>query len=362
MSRHIFNNSAPTIGQINCIYLYDAMTPPPQGTMKTWRDVVKIAKQAHARGKREVIINKSWFMQHGGGRFAKPTLFRIVRNFLAPEAAHNLEMYGGGEKDRIVNWKRFAPREEPYTTKDIFKEYGVEKLENQYISIEQYYLELKSKDFADRCEVFGSSGFRINEEAEFYVFDPKHPLTINGKVCHRAIKNIWLEPVKDNFDYESTSEAASYSNSITEPLVDPLQIGQKVDILFEGQYSDPKIYTDNDWDFLRNEHREFFKKRAGAFSMVAGFKIMHPEKMQMLYDGNYLYSLPDVPKKPRPNQAYESHKLYIPRDADNAYGRYYPDNPLPQLNWDRAKRSRYPYENGVLHKHHIPIGLDPDYL
>ncbi|MDR2093433.1 MAG: hypothetical protein LBP58_09005 [Azoarcus sp.] len=251
---------APTMEEMICLYLYDDIKPPPAGTLKTKQDVLALAKKKPTR--QDVEINKNWFMTQGGGRFMHIARFNIVRRFLA-------------KKDNM------APCF--YTVEDVFDVYHVPKQsEKRQFGLKQYEYAINDSDFTDRCEVFGSSDFRINPMAQF-IINP------NGT---REIHRIWVEPVDDDYDYESSSWEAKISNAVTEGEIDPWGIGRKVAIKFTGNVHRIHNFSERDLSLLETQNRQFetLKHHSSALERAAAFLTLHNKKMDSLRTKGILYA------------------------------------------------------------------------
>lgn len=188
----------PTFKAMMSRYLFNRDTPPDD-----------LVDESLIRGCSEigapVLVDANDFMVNGGGRFMSVARFNMVRRFLSGDDYSPLQ----------------AGRS--YTTSEIFSAYGIE---NKF-GLEQYYYGLSDPDYMDRAFVFGSSEFKINDDAKFVV-------NADGT---REIKNIQVVPVDDNFDFESTDGLAAKFNEYYGPQLDPSHIGRKVPIEFTGSVS-----------------------------------------------------------------------------------------------------------------------------
>jgi hypothetical protein len=206
----------PTAEQIVSRYLFNEDTPPAN-----LKDEALI-RAAGAKGD-PIEVDMDEFMTTGGGRFADVARFNFVRNFLAGNDYTQGEPSGGAT---------LAPG--VYSTKQLLGLYGLNP--DLHLGIGQYYCGLYDADYVDRCYVFGSSAFKINEDAWFTVH-------ANGA---REIDNICVEPVNDNFDYESDSPPAIINNTLTEHVIDPYQLGRQVPIEFTGSVTARQHLTSAD--------------------------------------------------------------------------------------------------------------------
>jgi hypothetical protein len=285
-----FVDRAPTMEEIICIYLYDDTKPPAKGTLKTWDDVKKLAKPT----RQDVEIDKKWFMVHGGGRYMSVALFRVVRRFLAGEG-------------------NFWPG--TYGPRAVFEKFDVHVPSKQQFALKQYDFGLNDPDFVDRCEVFGSSAFKLNDYANFVV-DPYHEGSEMGR---REVRNIWVEPVEDNYDYDSDSWEAKISNAIVRPVIDPLKIGRQVVIKFVGNYPFRKDYTKADLPELERTNRLLESQKASILDKGMGFPTRFAKKMEDLYAHGILYAKPKVKMKILPTPIPAPVPVigeFLPRDAE----------------------------------------------
>ncbi|MEJ2693583.1 MAG: hypothetical protein P8166_11135 [Candidatus Thiodiazotropha sp.] len=126
-----------------------------------------------------------------------------------------------------------------YTTAQLLRLYGIT---DPKLPVLQYYQGVRDDDFAERAYVFGSGSYKVNDDAIFTV-------NSNGS---RSISNICVEPIDDNFDYESSSLLATITNALTKDEIDPSGIGRKVPIEFTGSVTNRQSFTDADWQTLEN--------------------------------------------------------------------------------------------------------------
>jgi hypothetical protein len=266
-----FAAGAPTAEEMICLYLYDDIKPPAPGTLKTKQDVLNLAKPT----RQDVEIDKDWFMKHSGGRFMHIGRFDIVRNFLA-------------KKDPPQRTLPLPPKGQVkvYDTNGIFNAYGVRQGSARWFGLKQYEYDPDSNDFVDRCEVFGSSNFEINKWARFIVKD-------DGT---REIQSIWVEPVEDDYNYESSSWEAKISNALTEPMIDPWNIGRTVIIGFTGNVHTMHNFSWMDLPMLENQNNRLKALRASSFKKALRFPELHAKKMMSLAAKSILYwKVPFVP-------------------------------------------------------------------
>jgi len=199
--------SMPTIEQIVCRFLFNSDTPPELVDESLIRPEL-------AEGD-PVWVDALEFMSTGGGRFADVARFNYIRRFLEGDDYKTLPPPNNGEY---------------YTTAELLSNYGIG---DGLLSIPQYYNDIFSADFAVRAYVFGSSAFKINDDARFYVVHNADGTTT------RWIDNVRVEPVTDNFDYDSKDIIATITNYLTKDKIDPSGIGRTVPIKFDNCGSIP---------------------------------------------------------------------------------------------------------------------------
>ncbi|MEX5575052.1 calcium-binding protein [Pseudomonas lijiangensis] len=167
-------------------------------------------------------------MTTGAGRFVGIEEFRFVRRFLAGND------YGD---------KKLPPG--TYSTSELLDFYGI-KAADRVMSVSGYTRGVDQSDYAERAYVFGTSGYQVNADALFYV----------GEDGSRAISNVSVEPVDDNFDYEGGGLLAKVTNALTVGDIDPSGIGRTVPIKFTGTVTNRQNLTSADWASLEALSRE----------------------------------------------------------------------------------------------------------
>lgn len=185
-----------------------------------------------------IFVSSNEYMATGGGRFAGVERFNFVRNFLA------------GNDSGYINGDILQPG--IYTTAELLEKYGIENS----LGIQQYYNGVYDDDYANRAYVFGSGNFKINDDALFYVNE-------DGT---RNITNICVEPINDNFDYESSSLPAELTNWLTKDQIDPSGIGRQVPIHFTGTVS--RRYDFSSEDVYMLEARNLQAQAAEAMAKL----------------------------------------------------------------------------------------------
>lgn len=147
----------------------------------------------------KIRVDVNYYMETGAGRFANPYLFDLVKFFFQ---VSNLEP---GSYDKA----KFA---------------GLFHLTSYGLDIHQGFYDDGQDDYSERVYVWGSSRFKISDDARFVI-------TESGE---RYIENFAIIPNgNDNFDFVG-GWASEPANAFLEPRIDPSKIGRKVDIEFVG--------------------------------------------------------------------------------------------------------------------------------
>jgi hypothetical protein len=248
-----------------------------------------------------VEIDKYWFMTKGGGRFISIGRFNFVMKFL--ERRDNLP--GGTDVDKAMKGVLANPnprQRQTYRTKELLDHYNI-KNKDRAFGLKQYEYETNNPDFMDRAEVFGSSEFLINPFAEF-IIEP------NGD---RWIRNIWVDPKDDDYDYTSNTLVAMLSNYITKPIIDPLDIGRKVTIKFTGSYAKSHngnlTITEKDLPALKSEaQRLIARQNSWTISQAVS---LHIKKMRDLNRDGVFYAKNIIPEASVTNLAQDALKAEI---------------------------------------------------
>jgi hypothetical protein len=301
----IYTTGAPTFKEIICLYLYGERTPPALGRLRTLADIKAYKNVPPA----VVEIDKYWFMTRGGGRFISIGRFNFVMKFLERKD----KLPGGTDVDKTLKGALSYPnptQRQTYMTRVLLEKYKAKDLTGAF-GLRQYEYETNNPDFMDRAEAFGSSEFVINPFAEF-IIEP------NGD---RWIRNIWVDPKEDNYDYTSSTGIAMVSNFMAEPIIDPLGIGRTVTIKFTGSYAkchngNPKI-TENDLPALKSEAKRLIERR-NSWTLEQGARL-HIKKMRDLdndgvfYARNFLHEAL-VNGKTRPLTLLLKNGPLVPRD------------------------------------------------
>jgi len=207
----------PTAVEAVSMYLFGQKYPPAD--LKTDALIRPLGKGADA-----LIVDKNEYMTTGGGRFVKVENFRYVRNFLAATDYPGVSLAPG-----------------VYTRDQLLQAYQKEGK----LSAWQYYLGVQDDDYSDRAYVFGSTDFEIVPDAKFIV----NP---DGS---REIVDIAVQPMADNFDYESSNAVAAITNWLTKDRIDPSGIGRTVPIEFSGTVLNRQVLTGEDWFALETANK-----------------------------------------------------------------------------------------------------------
>lgn len=229
----------PTSSQIVSRYLFDSDTPPLD-----LREDRLIRAEGQSGAPIEVDANE--YMTTGGGRFAGVERFNYIRNFL-----------GANEDSYLGSGNNLPPG--IYTTAQLLAAYGFDVTNGEHIlSVSQYHQGIYDYDYAQRAYVFGSTEFKINDDALFYVNE-------DGT---REIANVCVEPVDDNFDYTSDSLLARIANALTEDQIDPSGIGRAVPIHFTGQVINRENFSSEDWYALDIRNRQIEATELAAMAAL----------------------------------------------------------------------------------------------
>ena len=207
----------PTAVEAVSMYLFGQKYPPAD--LKTDALIRPLGK-----GTDPLIVDKNEYMTTGGGRFVKVENFRYVRNFLAATDYPGVSLAPG-----------------VYTRDQLLQAYQKEGK----LSAWQYYLGVQDDDYSDRAYVFGSTDFEIVPDAKFIV----NP---DGS---REIVDIAVQPMADNFDYESSNAVAAITNWLTKDRIDPSGIGRTVPIEFSGTVLNRQVLTGEDWFALETANK-----------------------------------------------------------------------------------------------------------
>ena len=216
------------------------------------------------------------FMVTGGGRFAIPSQFDLIRKFF------NLNIVTQPMLPPINVPIPIPPNPiDPDTGELIpYDKFQINDLINdgqffgwdmQQFNYDDSSLEGGIDDFLDRVWVYNSMVFKISDGAEFFVDDEDN----------RWIKNLAIEPLinpnenlRENFDFASDDLGTTFANSLVLPSIDPSGIGRRVWIDFVDADLLPRIerYDQSDFeqDRLKNEQWEI--PTAAGFAKINSLK------------------------------------------------------------------------------------------
>jgi hypothetical protein len=207
----------PSRYEMICLYLYDSLTPPPAGTLKTGQDVMN-----YKTGRRQdLIIDAGWYMTKGGGRFVDVESFLMVRKFLSKNDTLAIP-----PKGTILKY-------DPIQLANAYNPYRPDPRRPPLLGLRHYDYGTSARDYVHRCEVFGSASFRLHPDTRFVITD----------TGWREIHNACVLPQPDNYDFESDDWRAWVHNAVIQDFIDPWEIGHRVEIKFDGAVS-PRAVID----------------------------------------------------------------------------------------------------------------------
>lgn len=167
-----------------------------------------------------VQVAMEGFMTSGPGRYAKAANAKFVQDFFN----ETVELDDGS-----------------YTRDQLVSEYGV-SIQDFRFSLEQYKIDPSSQDYAQRLMVYNSAGYTISPDTIFVVD--------NG---NRYVQDMAVRVFDDNFDFQSDSELTQFGNDyVLKELIDPYEIGKKVEIEYRIQTSEPVI-SNYDYSTFQSE-------------------------------------------------------------------------------------------------------------
>jgi hypothetical protein len=199
-----------------------------------------------------VEIDAAWFMEFGGGRFMHPGRFEFVKRFLRKDPNDLKEI------ELMKDFKASGLSVKRYTGDDLLTAYGVinDKRKRSFGLLQYEYEQERIDEFKERCMVFGSSEFYIHDKTEFEIH-------ANGD---RVIYDLGVQPVDDNFDFESDTLVAKLFNFYAKPIIDPKNYGKAVKIKFTNLQNinlKPRVTY---LPALEREEAELMKKKKSSFS------------------------------------------------------------------------------------------------
>lgn len=193
----------PTAEQVTNKYLYGADKRP--------EDMLDPSILNHRNGTTENLIpvDAVEYMRSGAGRFVNSANFAWLRKFFDSSIALEPGVYSAKQIFELVGGVATEP--------------GGEKGDAGYI-VNQIYLGAGDPDYAERAYIWGTTRFKIADDAEFVV-------SADGS---REIRNFAIVPDGDeNFDFEGGADSA-IGNRALQPIIDPSNIGRTVRLVFDG--------------------------------------------------------------------------------------------------------------------------------
>lgn len=193
----------PTAEQVTNKYLYGADKRP--------EDMLDPSILNHRNGTSEnsIPVDAVEYMRSGAGRFVNSANFAWLRKFFDSSIALEPGGYSAKQIFELVGGVATEP--------------GGEKGDAGYI-VNQIYLGAGDPDYAERAYIWGTTRFKIADDAEFVV-------SADGS---REIRNFAIVPDGDeNFDFEGGADSA-IGNRALQPIIDPSNIGRTVRLVFDG--------------------------------------------------------------------------------------------------------------------------------
>ena len=152
-----------------------------------------------------ITLDQTEYMTNGPGRFASPEKFSLINKFL------------NGEGNIPVGIIPYADILDPQIVNYSFSKNDLKT------TIFQYVMGVTDSDFAERAYVHGTTGFKI--VGGDFIVNPDNT---------REIRNLEIKSFDDNFDYDSISAIAQFTNYLTKEAIDPSGIGRSVSIKFNN--------------------------------------------------------------------------------------------------------------------------------
>ena len=192
----------PTAEEITNLYLY--------GTKNRPNDLLDPSILAQRNGA-SINVDVVEYMAIGAGRFVNAANFEVVNKFF--------------------NTPGLQPGS--YTKTQLFQQFGIAY--GGY-TVQQLYLGTGDSDYAERTYIWGTTKFKIVDDAVFVVKP-------DGS---REIQNFAIVPdsngpngVYDDFDFQG-GPASNIGNAALEPVIDPSGIGKTVTLNFTGINTIPR--------------------------------------------------------------------------------------------------------------------------
>ncbi len=182
----------------------------------------------------------------GPGRFASPAFFKLLREFFSLSNSEMLTLIDEYGPDKVV---QIDGKILPNNNID-FDEFGnayipknalIYMLEifSASLNFHQAYFDDGKDDYFQRLFVWGTSEFKISDDAVFVV---------EGNGGNRRVDNFAIVPryAKENFDFEGGA-LSNLLRPIAEPLLDPFGLGSTVIIDIIGS-TQTQTYTSSDYE------------------------------------------------------------------------------------------------------------------
>ncbi len=167
------------------------------------------------------------FMSFGPGRYARASEAQFVSDFFS-NSSNLMQTYG-------------IQYGEVFTAQELINKGVSSSLFT--ISVSNYITDTSSTDYLERAFIYGTSGFKINENTKFHF--------LNGQL---QITDLSIEPILDNFDFTGNPLIQPINDLILEPNIDPFGLGldqqifeMPVEIAFTGASPVTGTYTAQDW-------------------------------------------------------------------------------------------------------------------
>jgi Ca2+-binding RTX toxin-like protein len=202
--------SLPTAEEVTNKYLYGSINRPSDLLDQS------IIDHKNSNTPNEIKINAVEYMASGPGKFVNAANFDLVKQFF--DLSNSI-----------------PPG--TYTKTDVLKMFGYldpvtgNAIQGMYAgyAVNQIYLGTNEPDYAERAYIWGTTGFKIND-------DPIFVVDISG---NREVRNFYIEPAGDeDFDFEG-GPASKRGNEALEPVIDPSGIGRTVKLKFEDKNKIP---------------------------------------------------------------------------------------------------------------------------
>lgn len=189
---------------ITNLYLYGTEDVPATRVRSS------LIRDANAPGP-VISVDLQYFMSDGAGRFANPFKFELLRKFFDSNSINPINQLGEGT----------------YTKAEIAQALG---LDSYGLTLYQALYDDGKDNYVDRAYVWGTSSFKISDDARFVI----------GPNGERSITNFSVIPgsattQNENFDFEGGIPSEFANNWLDlEAMVDPSGVGRTVTMEFSG--------------------------------------------------------------------------------------------------------------------------------